>query len=84
MAASAVALLSVAATHPMVAEAANGPMPCSAFQRTAYGGWRVLAPVTLDLGGRLYSPIVGTTFAAGATQHGIEMTGLLDQHCGNR
>ncbi len=64
--------------------AQSEPMPCSAFARTAAGGWRVLSPVMLDLGGRLYSPIVGTVFPAGSTQHGIEMSDMLDQQCGNR
>jgi hypothetical protein len=31
-------------------------LPCSAFSRNVYGGWRVLSPVMLDLNGRLYSP----------------------------
>jgi hypothetical protein len=60
------------------------PIPCSAFARNAYGGWRVLSPVMLDLGGRLYSPTVGTNFAAGSTANGIEMSDILDQQCGNR
>jgi hypothetical protein len=60
------------------------PVPCSAFTRNAYGGWTVLGPVMLDLGGRLYAPTVGTTFAAGATQNGIEMSDVLDRECGNR
>ena len=59
-------------------------VPCSAFARNAYGGWRVLSPVMLDLNGRLYSPTVGTVFAAGSTQNGIEMSDVLDQQCGNR
>ena len=72
-------------THSVSARAAaDGPMPCSAFARNNTGGWRVLAPVTLELGDRLYSPMVGTTFAAGSTQHGVEMSDLLDQQCGNR
>ena len=83
MAAAAVALLGGEATHT-VARAAEGPVPCSAFARNSSGGWRVLAPVMLAVGGRLYSPTVGTTLAAGATQHGIEMSDVLDQQCGNR
>ena len=43
-----------------------------------------MAPVTLDLGGSLYSPMVGTALPAGATNHGIEMSDILDQQCGNR
>jgi hypothetical protein len=82
--AAALLVVSAGTTHSVVAKAADGPMPCSAFARSGAGGWRVLAPVTLDLDGRLYSPMVGTTFAAGATQNGIEMSDILDQHCGNR
>jgi hypothetical protein len=59
-------------------------IPCSAFARTPYGAWRVLSPVMLDLNGRLYSPTVGTTFAAGSMQNGLEMSDMLDQQCGNR
>ena len=59
-------------------------VPCSAFSRNAAGGWRVLAPVMLDLGNRLYSPTVGTTLAAGSMQNGIEMSDVLDRQCGNR
>jgi hypothetical protein len=59
-------------------------LPCSAFARTDYGAWQVLDPVMLNLNGRLFSPTVGTVFPAGATQHGIEMSDVLDQQCGNR
>jgi hypothetical protein len=82
--ASAVLLVGTTATHSVVAKAADGPMPCSAFQRNTGGGWRVLAPVTLDVGNRLYSPMVGTIFPAGANENGIEISDVLDQQCGNR
>ncbi|HXC29968.1 MAG TPA: hypothetical protein VNV38_18575 [Stellaceae bacterium] len=81
---SALLLLGAGVVSPIAAKAADGPFPCSAFERNAYGGWRVLAPVTLDLGGSLYSPTVGTALPAGATNHGIEMIDILDQQCGNR
>ena len=84
VAVSAVLLLGAGIVHPTVTQAADGPFPCSAFERNAHGGWRVMAPVTLDLGGSLYSPMVGTALPAGATNHGIEMSDLLDQQCGNR
>ena len=83
-AAAAVLVPAAGTTHSVVAKAADGSMPCSAFAHNAGGGWRVLAPVTLELGDRLYSPMVGTTFAAGATRNGIEMSDILDQQCGNR
>lgn len=82
--AAVVFLLGLGLSHSGIAKAADGPIPCSAFGRGAAGSWRVLAPVTLNLDGRLYSPMVGTTFAAGSTQRGIEMSGVLDQQCGNR
>lgn len=78
---AAVAALTLGAAPSM---AQREPVPCSAFARGPYGGWRVLSPVMLDLGGRLYSPTVGTVFPAGATQNGIEMSDVLDQQCGNR
>jgi hypothetical protein len=81
---AATLLLGIGATHSVVARAADVPMPCSAFARNASGGWRVLSPVILDFDGMLYSPTVGTTFAPGSTQHGIEMSDVLDQQCGNR
>jgi len=81
---AAVVLLAGAAVLSAGAKAADGPIPCSAFQRNGSGGWRVLAPVTMDIGGRLYSPIVGSTLAAGSIQRGVEMSDLLDQQCGNR
>jgi hypothetical protein len=79
--AAATALLLLSAV-PSLAQ--RDPVPCSAFSRSTSGGWRVLAPVMLDFGTRLYSPTVGTIFAAGSMQNGIEMTDLLDRHCGNR
>ena len=73
-----------AMTGTATARAQEGALPCSAFARNAYGGWRVMAPVTLAIGGTIYSPMVGTVFPAGASEHGIEMSDLLDQQCGNR
>ncbi len=75
--ATAVLLLSVG---PGLAQG----VPCSAFARNAYGGWKVLDPVMLELNGRLFAPTVGTTFPAGSSQNGIEMSDVLDQQCGNR
>jgi hypothetical protein len=84
LATAAVLIFGTGTTHSIVANAADGPIPCSAFARNDAGGWRVLAPVTFAFGDRLYSPMVGTTFTAGATQNGIEMSDILDQQCGNR
>lgn len=84
MVACAVLLVAAGVGHPVAAKAADGPMPCSAFQRNAGGSWRVLAPVTLEVGDRLYSPMVGTILPAGGSENGIEMSDVLDQQCGNR
>jgi len=83
-AATALALVAGGASHSVLARGAAEPIPCGAFARGPAGGWRVLSPVTLDFGGLLYSPTVGTTFAAGATEHGIELSDVLDRQCGNR
>jgi hypothetical protein len=62
---------------------AQSPAMCSAFSRTAAGGWTVLAPVAISVDGLVLSPTVGTTFAAGSSIHGVEMTDVLDRECGN-
>jgi hypothetical protein len=81
---TALAAAIVLALGAAPAMAQREPIPCSAFARGPYGAWRVLSPVVLDFGGRLYSPIVGTVFPAGGMQNGIEMSDVLDQQCGNR
>ena len=58
------------------------PIPCSAFARHAYG-WKVLAPVMLDIGGRLLAPTVGTTLAAGSAINGVKLNEALDRECRN-
>jgi hypothetical protein len=79
LAAASIVVLSAA---PSLAQ--NEGMPCSAFARNVYGGWKVLDPVVLDLNERLFAPTVGTTIAAGSMRNGIEMSDVLDQQCGNR
>jgi len=56
-------------------------IPCSAFARH-YSDWEVLAPVILNIGGKLLAPTVGTTFVAGSTTNGISMSNVLDHACG--
>jgi hypothetical protein len=78
--------LSVAATSVVLLSAGPGfgqnlPIPCSAFSRHAYG-WKVLAPVVLDIDGRLLAPTVGTTFAAGSATNGVKLYQVLDRECG--
>jgi hypothetical protein len=57
------------------------PLPCSAFAHNADGGWKVLAPVMLEIEGRILGPIVGTTFRPGIMANGINMTEVLDREC---
>jgi hypothetical protein len=78
---AAVLLLAVGATQPAAARSGDPSLPCPAFSRNAGGGWTVLAPVMLDLGGRVYSPTVGTTLAVGSMRNGIAMTDVLDREC---
>ena len=56
-------------------------VPCSAFSRQAGGGWKVLAPVMLNIDGRLFGPTVGSVFAAGSAMNGIRLTDVLDHEC---
>jgi hypothetical protein len=84
LAAVAGLLLGSGVTQAVVAKAADGSIPCSAFMRNGHGGWLVLAPVMLDFSDRLYSPTVGTIFPPGSTANGIEMSDVLDRQCGNR
>lgn len=76
------AMLLALSAVPSLAQ--RDPVPCSAFSRNTSGGWTVRAPVMLDFGGTLLAPMVGTTFAAGSTMHGIEMNDVLDRNCSNR
>jgi hypothetical protein len=76
--AAAILLLSAG---PVLAQSLS--VECSAFSRNALGGWTVLSPIMLDFGGLVLSPTVGTTFVAGSSLHGIEMTAVLDRECGN-
>ena len=78
--AAAVTVLALT-TGPSLAQ--NEPVPCSAFARNTGGGWKVTAPVMLDLNGMLLAPMVGTTFVAGSSARGIEMSQWLDRECGN-
>jgi hypothetical protein len=60
------------------------PLPCSAFARSASGGWTVTAPAMLDFNGMLVSFTVGTHLAPGSSPHGIAIPVILDRQCGNR
>jgi hypothetical protein len=79
MAAASVVLLSAE-----LGLAQNMPIPCSAFAPNAHGGWKVLAPVMLYIGGRPLGPMVGTTIPVGPMPNSINLSEALDRECGNR
>jgi hypothetical protein len=58
------------------------PVPCSAFSRSADGGWKVLAPVMLYIGGRPLGPMVGSTLHAGSVSNAGKVSEVLDKECG--
>ena len=88
LAALATAAALLLAAGPAFAQAGSTmsdlPMPCSAFARTAGGGWTVTAPAMLDFNGMLVSFTVGTHLAPGSMQHGVAIPVILDRECGNR
>lgn len=77
---AAAAGLLLLAVQPTLAQAVT--VPCSAFSRNSDGGWKVLAPVMLEVDGRLLGPIVGTMFEPGTTTtNGIKINEVLDRAC---
>ena len=44
----------------------------------------MLAPVMLDIDGRMLGPIVGTAFAPESSANGIKISELLDHACSDR
>lgn len=75
----AVASLIVLSAEPGLGQSVD--VPCSAFSRNANGGWKVLAPVMLEIDGRLLGPMVGTTLEPGTATNGIAMGEVLDREC---
>lgn len=71
-----------AATKAALTET-DAPVPCPAFARDRTGGWKVLAPVMLNIAGTLVSFTVGTNFHPGTTKYGYAMPVILDRECGN-
>jgi hypothetical protein len=77
---AAAAGLLLLAVRPALAQAVA--VPCSAFSRNSHGDWKVLAPVILEVGGRLLGPIVGRIFEPGTvTTNGIKINEVLDRAC---
>ena len=80
-------LFSVAAAGVLLLSAGpslgQSDVPCSAFARHAHG-WRVTAPVMLDINGSPFGPMVGSTLAVGSDTSGSKLTELLDRECRSR
>jgi hypothetical protein len=86
--AAAALLLSAVATAPAYAAPGvtepDAAVACQAFQRSGNGGWTATAPTVLNFtNGTSLAISPGATFAAGNTIGGIEVTAVLDRHCGN-
>ena len=87
LAASAVLLTGVAA-GPVSAQMSpsnyDAAVPCDAFQRSGYGAWTAVAPVTLNIdNGMSLSLRPGQTMGPGSTIGGVAVPVILDRHCGN-
>ena len=75
----AVASLFVLSAEPSLGQSVD--VPCSAFSRNANGDWKVLAPVMLEIDGRLLGPMVGTILEPGTATNGIAVSDVLDREC---
>ena len=87
LAASALLLAGVAA-GPVQAQVSamdyDAAVPCNAFQRSGYGAWTAVAPVTLNIdNGMSFSFRPGQTMGPGTTIGGVAVPIILDRHCGN-
>jgi hypothetical protein len=62
----------------------DAAVPCDAFQRSGYGAWTAVAPVTLNIdNGMSFSFRPGQTMGPGSTIAGVAVPIILDRHCGN-
>jgi hypothetical protein len=61
----------------------DGPVACTAFQRSANGSWTVLRQTMLHPNDVPLSLAPGQTFAPNQTFDGFEVTAILDRNCGN-
>ncbi len=87
LAASALLLAGVAA-GPVKAQVSpsnyDAAVPCDAFQRSGYGAWTAVAPVTISIdNGMSLSFRRGQTMGPGSTIGGVAVPVILDRHCGN-
>lgn len=86
--AAASLLATAAATLPTHAAPSvtdlDAAVACQAFERWGNGAWTATAPTSLSFtNGTSLSVTPGETFATGGTTGGVEVTAVLDRHCGN-
>jgi len=85
----AAAMLLIGGGSPHLAMAQNvnslpdGPVACTAFQRSGYGSWTVLRSATVYPDGVPLSLTAGQTFAPNQMFGGFEVTTILERNCGN-
>ncbi len=59
-------------------------VPCQSFERSGYGGWTAVEPVTLAIdNGMMLSFAPGDSMGPGSTIAGVAVPIILDRHCGN-
>ena len=87
--AAAALFLSVGSAAPVFAQVSmtdpDAAVACGAFQRSGHGAWTAVAPTTLGFDNGMVLRIApGQSFAPNRTVGGVEVTAVLDRHCGNR
>jgi hypothetical protein len=65
------------------ADLGDGPIACGDFQRGPNGSWTVLHPTMISPSGVTMNLAPGQTFAKNQFLGRVEVTTVLDRHCGN-
>ena len=86
--AAAVLLAAGSAPAPVYAQVSmtdpDGPVACSAFERIPGGSWTATASTMLNFdNGTSLAIRPGETFLPNGTIGGVEVSTILDRHCGN-
>ena len=62
----------------------DAPVACGAFARAGHGAWTATAPTVLNFDtGMSLAVRPGQTFQPNQTAGGVEVSAVLDRHCGN-
>jgi len=86
--AAAALLLGIGVAVPVQAQVSmtdpDAAVACTAFQRGANGAWMATTPTVLNFNTGISLPIrPGQTFLPNHTTGGVEVSAVLDRHCGN-